>query len=122
MFNLININMKNQIILAFCLSFFILSCEKDEDENCQECHIAIMEKCCATEPGGECCSDDHDHGEHSIDIPGEFCGEDLSDLEANGWVATMDIEHDGKVAFPEGQRVPASMIHCEEHAHDGHDH
>ena len=30
MFNIINIKMKNQIILALFLSFFILSCEKDE--------------------------------------------------------------------------------------------
>ena len=122
MFNLINVNMKNQIILAFCLSFFILSCEKDEDENCQECHIAIMEECCATEPGGECCSDDHDHGEHEVEID-EFCGDDLADIEANGWVATQSIMHDGKEEFAVGDLVPASMIHCEQHAnHDDHDH
>ena len=113
MFNIINIKMKNQIILALFLSFFILSCEKDEDENCHECHIAIEECCGAEEP--------HAPGEHSIDI-GEFCDDDLSDVEANGWVATMEISHDGEVEFNVGDLVPASMIHCEEHADHDHDH
>ena len=88
-----------------------VSCEKDDDVHCQECHIAFMEE---------------DGSEHSVDIDGEFCGDDLVDIEANGWIATEDIEHDGEVEYAAGTTVPASMIHCEEHAdhddHDDHDH
>ena len=91
----------------------ISSCEKEEE--CHECHVAIMEECCATEPGGECCSDSHDHEEHEIGI-GTFCEDELADIEANGWVSTQSIMHDGKEEFAPGDLIPASMIHCEEHA------
>ena len=105
--------MKNQFLLLLGVSFFMfVSCEKDDDhhDECQECHIAFMEE---------------DGSEHSVDIDGEFCGDALVDIEANGWIATEDIMHDGVVEYAEGDVVPASMIHCEEHAdhdHDDHDH
>ena len=100
--------MKNQFLILFGLSVFMfVSCEKDED--CHPCHIALTE----------------DGVEHQHDIPGEFCGDDLEDIEENGWVATEDVMHDDEVEYAEGDLVPASMIHCEEHAdydHDDHDH
>ena len=103
--------MKNQFLFLLGLSVFLfISCEKDDDHNdhCQECHIAFMEE---------------DGSEHSVNIDGEFCGDDLVNIEANGWEATEDIMHDGVLEYAAGDIVPASMIHCEEHAdHDDHDH
>ena len=99
--------MKNQFLLLLGLSVFMfVSCDKDDHDECQECHIALIE----------------DGVEHQHDIPGEFCGDDLTDLEANGWVVTEDIMHDGELEYAIGDIVPASMIHCEEHADDDHDH
>ena len=49
-----------------------------------------------------------------------FCGDDLANIEANGWVATQAIMHDNEEEFAVGDLVPASIIHCEEHA--DHDH
>ena len=104
--------MKNYFLFTImCAGLFFVSCEKDEDhhDECHECHIAFMEE---------------DGSEHVVDIDGEFCGDDLVNLEANGWEATEDIMHDGALEYAMGEIVPASMIHCEEHAgdHDGHDH
>jgi len=101
--------MKKNFLLALFLSLFIVSCEKDDDhdhDECHECHIALMED---------------DGSEHQIDIDGDFCGDDLANIEANGWVATTEISHDGEVEFNIGDLVPASMIHCEEHANHDHD-
>ena len=106
--------MKNQFLLLLGFSVFMfVSCEKDDDhhDECQECHIALMEE---------------DGTEHPWEIEGEFCGDALVDIEANGWIATEDIiGHDDEVEYAEGEVVPADMIHCEEHAdhdHDDHDH
>ena len=63
-----------------------------------------------------------DGSEHSVDIDGEFCGDDLVNIEANGWEATEDIMHDGVLEYAAGAIVPASMINCEEHADTDHDH
>lgn len=108
--------MKNIFLFTImCVGLFLVSCEKDDDVACQHCHIALEECCGATEP--------HAPGEHEVEI-GQFCGDDLTDVEANGWVATEAIMHDGEEEFAVGDLVPATMIHCEEHAgdHDGHDH
>ena len=95
--------MKNQFLFLLGLSVFLfVSCEKDDDHNdhCQECHIAFMEE---------------DGSEHSVNIDGEFCGDDLVNIEANGWQTTEDIMHDGVLEYAAGDTVPASIIHCEEH-------
>ena len=109
---------KQFLITLTLLSGFFISCEKDDDhsshsDECHPCHIAI-EECCGTEG-------DHAPGEHPWDIPGEFCGDDLVDIEANGWVATQDVIHEDVVIYAEGTLVPASVIHCEEHAGHNHD-
>ena len=93
---------------AFLFITALASCSKDP--GCQECHIAYMAAGATNEI--------------VVEI-GEFCGDALVDIEANGWIATEDIEHDGVVEYAEGDVVPASMIHCEEHAdhdHADHDH
>ena len=103
---------KNILFTVACLSLCFMSCEQDNhDHECHECHVALVECCGATEP--------HEAGEHEVEI-GEFCGDDLANVEANGWVATQSIMHDGEEEFAVGDIVPASMIHCEEHA--DHDH
>jgi len=99
---------KNFLLFFFVTSLLFISCEKDDhDDECQECHIAFLEE---------------DGSEHAVEIDAEFCGDDLINLEANGWVATESIMHDGEEEFAVGDLVPASMIHCEEHADHDHDH
>ena len=93
-----------------CLSLCLISCEEDHDEECHECHVALVECCGATEP--------HEPGEHEVEI-GEFCGDDLVNVEANGFVVTESFDHDG-VTYEIGHAFPSSMVHCEEHA--DHDH
>jgi len=94
--------MKKHLLLALFLSFFIVSCEKDDDhDECHECHLELE------------MSDgtiDHDY------VIGEFCGDALSDVEANGYT-TDAFEHEGE-SFPAGTYT---NVHCEEHAHDDHD-
>ena len=105
MFNLILYIMKNNLAIALLLSFFLLSCEDDHDD-CHECHIAIEECCGLDEP--------HDHTELEGDI-GEFCGDALADIEANGYVLEEDLIV-GNDTIPAGTYT-ASQVHCEEHAH-----
>ena len=104
--------MKKSILFSLaCFSLCFVSCEKDDhdhDDECHECHVALVECCGAAEP--------HEAGEHEVEI-GEFCGDDLANVEANGWIATQAIMHDGEEEFAVGDLVPASMVHCEEHAH-----
>ena len=81
---------------------FFFSCSEN-DEECIECHIAYM----------------LDTG---VELPtdiGEFCDDELSDIEMNGYTLLEDIQN-GDTLVPAGF-YPADMIHCEEHA-DDHDH
>ena len=103
MFNLIFRIMKNPIMLALFLSFFLISCEEDDHdhEGCQECHLEIM------------MADGTD--DHSYEI-GEFCGEDLHEVEENGWTVVTAFDHMG-TTYEAGYQFSASEVHCEEHAH-----
>ncbi len=93
--------------LILSISLFITSCEKDDhDEECHPCHIALEECCGAAEP--------HAPGEHEVEI-GEFGGDELADVEANGYVLTEDLVV-GDHVIPAGT-YSASEVHCEEHAH-----
>ncbi len=94
--------MKNQILLAVLLGFFLISCEEDHDhdDECHECHVL-------------CAMDDGTTHEHEI---GEFCGEDLHDIEENGYVLTTEMTIKG-VIYPAGHVFSASEVCCEEHAH-----
>lgn len=100
--------------------FFIASCEKDEEaEECHECHIAYHmehddDECCVEGGDDACCGDHHDHEEIEGEI-GEFCGDELADVEANGYVLTEDLVV-GDHVIPAGT-YSASEVHCEEHAH-----
>ena len=95
-----------KVLSLFIMIAFLFSCS--DDSQCIECHIAFL----------------HEGVEIPIDI-GEFCDDELSDVEMNGYTLAEDetIEHDGEtVTVPAGDYA-ADMIHCEEHAnHDDHDH
>jgi len=84
--------------------FFIASCEKEEE--CHECHIAYEHH---DHDAGD--TDEHEEIEGEI---GEFCGDDLADVEINGYVLANDLIVGGDT-IPAGT-YPASMVHCEEHA------
>ena len=90
----------NFLFALICASLFIISCEKDaHDEDCHACHIAlIMEDGC----------------EHEYEID-EFCGDELSNIEANGYTVTADFTHMG-ITYSVGHGFDASDVHCEEHA------
>ena len=89
-------------LFSLFASLCIISCEKDDhDHGCHDCHIAYMET----------------GGEIQVDL-GEFCDDDLENIEANGYTLAEDVVV-GDVSIPAGF-YPASDIHCGEH-HDDHD-
>ena len=99
--------MKNLVYFNFILlSFLFFSCDKDTTI-CHECHVL-------------CAMDDGSSFEHEI---GEFCGDALVDIEANGYTLTSEMTILG-VTYPEGRFFSAMEICCEENhsGHDGHDH
>ena len=101
MFNIKIHKMKYNLLLSFSLvGFLFMSCSKEE---CHECHIAYEHD--------DSAGDDHEEIEGEI---GEFCGDDLADVETNGYVLANDLIVGGDT-IPAGT-YPASMVHCEEHA------
>lgn len=94
--------MKKSIILSLFLSFFLISCEEDDHDHdeCHECHLEL-------EMSDGTISHDYEIG--------EFCGDALSDVEANGYT-TAAFTHEGE-SFDAGTYT---NVHCEEHAHDDH--
>ena len=94
--------MKKSIVLGLFLTFFLISCEEDHDhDDCHECHLEIMMQDSTVD--------------HSHEI-GEFCGEDLHEVEENGWIVDVAFEHMG-VTYEVGHQFSSSQVHCEEHAH-----
>ena len=93
--------MKNIFLLSLiCTSLCIMSCEKDyNDEDCHECHIALIME---------------DGSEYEYEI-GEFCGDELSNVETNGYTVTTEFTDMG-ITYLVGYEFDASDIHCEEHA------
>jgi hypothetical protein len=91
--------MKNNFLFLAGISVFMfVACEDDDhDSDCQECHIA------------------YDNDTVQVDI-GEFCGDDLANVEANGYNLTEEMMV-GDVTIPIGLYTD---IHCEEHG--DHDH
>lgn len=87
--------------IAPALALFLFSCSDSDD--CHECHIAYK----AT-PDAE---------EIEAEI-GEFCGSELTDVEANGYTldSAMVVGND---TVPAGT-YPGADIHCEEHHDDDH--
>ncbi len=80
----------------------MISCEEDDHDHdeCHECHVL-------------CAMDDGTTHEHEI---GEFCGEDLHELEENGYTLMSEMTIKG-VTYPAGHVFLASEVCCEEHAH-----
>ena len=93
--------MKNNFLFLAGISVFMfVACEDDDhdhDSDCHECHIA------------------YNNVTVQVDI-GEFCGDDLANVEANGYTLTEDMMV-GDVTIPAGLYTD---IHCEEHG--DHDH
>lgn len=74
------------------------SCGDDHHEECHECHIAWMNAA---------------QEEVEVEI-GEFCGDALEDVEANGY-ALVEDQIIGADTVPAGS-YGAGDVHCEEHA------
>ena len=87
-------------ILLFGIFGFMISCSSSSDD-CHECHIAWMNAA---------------NEEVEVEI-GEFCGDALADVEADGYSHTIDETIVGNDTVPAGAY---SDIHCEEHG--DHDH
>ena len=116
--------MKYNFLLSLTLiGLLFVSCEKDEEEECHPCHIAYHMEDEDKDEEGDDHDHDHDHDEE-ISVPiGDFCGDDLTAAEAEGFVYTLTEEYvttgpDGEsVTVPAGDYGNGNMeIHCEEHA------
>ena len=98
-----NINLLSTIFL--CAFFLMTSCSSSDD--CHECHIALYNAA-----GVEV-------AQHEI---GEFCGNDLQDVESAGYNlenAVTYTDQDSTYTLSPGL-IPGNDVHCEEHAN--HDH
>ena len=98
-----NINLLSTIFL--CAFFLMTSCSSSDD--CHECHIALYNAA-----GVEV-------AQHEI---GEFCGNDLQDVESAGYNlenAVTYTDQDSTYTLSPGL-TPGDDVHCEEHAN--HDH
>ena len=98
-----NINLLSTIFL--CAFFLMTSCSSSDD--CHECHIALYNAA-----GVEV-------AQHEI---GEFCGNDLEDVESAGYNlenAVTYTDQDSTYTLSAGL-IPGDDVHCEEHAN--HDH
>lgn len=98
-----NINLLSSIFL--CAFFLMTSCSSSDD--CHECHIALYNAA-----GVEV-------AQHEI---GEFCGNDLQDVESAGYNlenAVTYTDQDSTYTLSPGL-IPGDDVHCEEHAN--HDH
>tara|TARA_X000000368_G_scaffold61361_1_gene43271 strand:+ start:203 stop:505 length:303 start_codon:yes stop_codon:yes gene_type:complete len=98
-----NINLSS--ILFLSAVFFMTSCSSSDD--CHECHIALF-----NDAGIEV-------AQHEI---GEFCGNDLEDVESAGYNLADTVtytDQDSTYTLSPGL-IPGDDVHCEEHA--DHDH
>ena len=92
-------------ILLVGIFGFMTSCSSSDD--CHECHIALYNAA-----GVEV-------AQHEI---GEFCGNDLQDVESAGYNlenAVTYTDQDSTYTLSPGL-IPGDDVHCEEHAN--HDH
>ena len=94
--------MKNKFIWALSIiGLLFVACDKDDDhhDECHECHVL-------------CALDDGTTHEHEI---GEFCGEDLHEVEENGYTLSEEMTIMG-VTYPAGHTFAPADLCCEEHA------
>jgi len=90
------------LFLASALAF-MTSCS--DDDGCANCHLVVMNA---------------DGSETELLDLEEQCGDDLHDLEENGYnfTDTVYVHTDGMI-----YSLDSLEVHCgEEHDHDGHDH
>jgi len=102
--------MKKSFLLLSLSFLMFVACEKDDDhhDECHECHLEIVMQ--------------DNTIDHSTEI-GEFCGEDLHNVEESGWAVTEsfgEFVFDG-VTYEVGHQFSADQVHCEEHADHDHD-
>tara|TARA_B100001057_G_C22558642_1_gene836371 strand:+ start:559 stop:834 length:276 start_codon:yes stop_codon:yes gene_type:complete len=89
-----------KLLIAPVLALFLFSCS--DSDGCHECHAAYK----ATP----------DTPEVQIEI-GEFCGSELEEVEAPGYLYSINDTIIGTDTIPAG----SYEVHCEEHG-DDHDH
>ena len=87
-----------KLLIVPALALFMFSCSDSDD--CHECHVAYMT----------------DAGEIEVEIPGEFCGTALEEVEAPDYLHTIEETVVGNDTVPAG----SYEVHCEEHGN--HDH
>ena len=90
-----------KLLIAPALALFLFSCS--ESDGCHECHAAYMNM------------SPSDTVEVQIEI-GEFCGSELEEVEAPGYLHTINDTIVGTDTIPAG----SYEVHCEEHG--DHDH
>ena len=96
----------NLLSIIFLSAFFFMTSGSSSDD-CHECHIALYNAA-----GIEV-------AQHEI---GEFCGNDLEDVESAGYNlenAVTYTDQDSTYTLSPGL-IPGDDVHCEEHAN--HDH
>lgn len=94
------------IVAAFA---FMTSCS-DDKETCADCHLVVMNA---------------DGSETELLDLEEYCGDDLHDVEENGYSFqdTIFVDSDGNSLATPVAPGDAVEVHCgEEHDHDEHDH
>ena len=82
----------------------------DDKETCADCHLVVMNA---------------DGSETELLDLEEYCGDDLHEIEENGYSFqdTIYVDSDGNTLATPVAPGDAVEVHCgEEHDHDGHDH
>ena len=98
--------MKYNFLLPLAIfAIFFIACEEDNHDECQECSVL-------------CPLNDGTTHEHEI---GEFCGDDLHELEVNGYTLPSAMTIKG-IEYPEGHFFAPNELCCEAHGHGDHDH
>ena len=93
--------MMKKLLIAPVLALFLFSCS--DSDGCHECHAAYIIP--SSSPPVEV----------QIEI-GEFCGSELEEVEAPGYLYTINDTIVGTDTIPAGSYA----VHCEEHGDHNH--